>query len=40
MRRLIFGMTAATSYWYRPHGPLSLYALSDQIMALILRKPS
>jgi TetR/AcrR family transcriptional regulator, cholesterol catabolism regulator len=38
MRRMIFGMTAATSHWYRPHGPLSLDGLTEQIMALILRK--
>jgi AcrR family transcriptional regulator len=38
LRRLIYGMTAATAHWYRPQGPLSLDALSDQIMALVLRK--
>lgn len=38
MRRLIYGMTSATSYWYRPHGPISLDALTDQIMSLVLRK--
>ncbi len=38
LRRMIYGMTAATAFWYRPQGPLSLDALSDQIMTLVLRK--
>ncbi|MET0287843.1 MAG: TetR/AcrR family transcriptional regulator [Polyangiales bacterium] len=38
LRRLIYGMTAATAHWYRPKGPLSLDELSDQIMTLVVRK--
>lgn len=37
LRRMIYGMTAATAHWYRPQGPLSLDGLSDQIMKLVLR---
>ncbi len=38
LRRLISGMTSTTANWYRPRGPLSIDALTDQILSLIVRK--
>ena len=38
LRRLIAGMTTGTAAWYRPKGPISLDALTDQVMTLITRR--
>jgi hypothetical protein len=35
LRRLLQGMTSSTASWYRPHGPLTLDALTDQILSLV-----
>jgi TetR/AcrR family transcriptional regulator, cholesterol catabolism regulator len=38
LRRLLQGMTSSTATWYRPQGPLTLDALTDQILSLLTRK--
>ncbi|HMI91188.1 MAG TPA: TetR/AcrR family transcriptional regulator [Polyangiales bacterium] len=38
LRRLLQGMTSSTANWYRPRGPLTLDALTDQILSLLTRK--
>jgi AcrR family transcriptional regulator len=38
LRRLLQGMTSSTANWYRPRGPLTLDALTDQILSLLVRK--
>jgi TetR/AcrR family transcriptional regulator, cholesterol catabolism regulator len=38
LRRLLYGMTTATANWYRPHGPMSIDALTETIFALVARK--
>jgi len=38
LRRLIAGMTTGTAAWYRPKGPISLDALTDHVMTLIVRR--
>jgi AcrR family transcriptional regulator len=38
LRRLLHGMTSATASWYRPHGPISIDALTASIFSLVERK--
>ena len=40
LRRLLQGMTSATANWYRPRGPLTLDALTEQILSLLIRRPA
>jgi AcrR family transcriptional regulator len=39
LRRLLQGMTAGTANWYRPRGPMSIEALVEHILMLVVRKP-
>jgi len=38
LRRLLQGMTSSTATWFRTRGPLTLDALTDQILSLLTRK--
>ena len=37
LRRLLQGMTAGTANWYRPRGPMSIEALVEHILMLVVR---
>lgn len=39
LRQFLHGALAWTSYWYRPGGALDLAALTDQALAMVLRRP-
>lgn len=38
LRRLLQGMTSSTAHWYRPRGPVTLDALTDQMLAMLQRR--
>lgn len=38
LRRLLYGMTTATANWYRPHGPMSIEALTEHVFSLVARR--
>jgi AcrR family transcriptional regulator len=38
LRRLLQGMTSSTATWFHTRGPLTLDALTDQILSLLTRK--
>ena len=40
LRRLLQGMTSSTAHWYRPRGPLTLDALTEQVLTLLKKRGS